>query len=382
MTHRERLLTALSHKEPDHVPLDLAAHGATGIHCVAYQRLRKHLGLPDKPSSIWHPMQQLADPDEDVLRIVPTDVRKLLRNPSSKWKYEEKMTGDTLSYTDEFGITFCMPKGGFYFDPRIHPLAGAQSVADIENHPWPDSADPARFEGLVDRARAIRETTGAALVLASICPGPLEIGLWLRGFDQFLMDSVLNPDIFQAIGEKIAEIKIRYWNAVLPLVKDYVDVVAESEDLGAQNGLMLSADTYRRFLKPLHTKVFSAIRKHTDAPIFLHSCGAIREVIPDLIESGVNILNPIQVSAYGMDSKELKRDFGADLVFWGGGCDTQAVLSRGTKQQIRDEVKRRIDDLAPGGGFVFTQVHNIQADVPPENILAMWEAWEEFGSYR
>jgi uroporphyrinogen decarboxylase len=380
MTHRQRILTTLAHREPDRVPMDLGAHGSTGIHWLAYRRLRRHLGLPEKPIRIWHTMQQLADPDEDLLHVAEASARRLGRNDPRGWRLQVAEEQDRLSWKDEFGITFVMPRGGLYYDPRGHPLAAAESVEEIERFPWPDPTDPARFAGVAERARELRERTGCAVALNSICAGPLEMGQWLRGYDRFMMDLMIEPGIAQAIVERVAELKIGYWNTVLPLVEGLVDIVGESDDLGHQQGLLVSAQVYRRFLKPRHAKVHAAIRKHTDAPLYFHSCGAIREILPDMIETGVDIINPVQVGAAGMDSRALKRDFGKDLVFWGGGCDTQRVLPGGSKDEIRREVRRRIDDLAPGGGFVFAPVHNIQADVRPESILALWEAWAEFGA--
>ncbi len=381
MTHRQRILATLAHREPDHVPMDLGAHGSTGIHRAAYARLRAHLGLPPKPERVWHVMQQLADPDEDLLAVADASARRLGRGDPRGWRLEVTEEPDRRSWQDEFGITFVMPRGGLYFDPRGHPLAAAESVADIERYPWPDPTDPARFAGIAERARELRDRTGCAVALNSICAGPLEMGQWLRGYDRFMMDLALEPGIAEAIVERVTALKIDYWNAVLPLVGALVDIVGESDDLGHQQGLLVSAQTYRRFLKPRHARVRAAIRKHVDAPLYFHSCGAIREILPDMIESGVDIINPVQVSAAGMDSRGLKRDFGKDLVFWGGGCDTQRVLPAGSREEIRREVRSRIDDLAPGGGFVFAPVHNIQADIRPESILALWEAWREFGAY-
>jgi uroporphyrinogen decarboxylase len=174
-----------------------------------------------------------------------------------------------------------------------------------------------------------------------------------------------------------------FWAAALEEIGDLLDVAVEYDDLGWQSGLLISKEMYRRYVKPRHRELFSFIKEHSRPAVFLHSCGAVYDLIPDFIETGVDILNPVQVSAAGMDNtRQLKEEFGADLVFWGGGVDTQAILPRGSTDAVKEEVKRRIGDLAPGGGFVFAAVHNLQPDVPPENIAAMWEAWEEYGSYR
>ena len=381
MTGRERLRTALAHQEADHVPFDLGACGATGILWQAYGHLRKYLGLPERPIRIWHTMGQLADPDEDLLQCLAADVRRLQLNPHGGWDLNIVEHDDGRSYVDAFGIRFHMPEGSLYFDPRGHPLKDMDTVQAIERYPWPDPTDPANSPGLAEAARQLRESTGAAVAMGSFWVGPLEGMTWLRGFEQSMMDLALNPKLTQAIMEKIVELAIAYYNKVLPQVRDWVDVIGVSDDLGGQQGPLISLEMYRKYMKPLHTRLFSTIKQHTDAAIFFHSCGSVWDFLPDLIESGIDILNPVQVGAAKMDTKALKREFGRDLVFWGGGCDTQEILPRGTPEQVRDEVKRRIDDLAPGGGFVFNPVHNIQAGVPPENIMAMWDAWSEYGVY-
>ena len=381
MLSHERLKLALKHQEPDHLPFDLGAHGATGIHWKAYLRLRKYLGLPETSLRIWDTMQQLAYCEEDLLNYLQVDVRLLERNPSSQWKLNIFNDEDGQSYIDEWGVKFHMPEDGLYFDPRGYPLRDVETVQEIERYPWADPTDPARFAGLYERAKQIRENTGAGVALGSCIVGLFEGLNWLRGFEQSMIDLVTNEKLVEAIMEKIAEIKIAYWSTVLPLMGDSVDVVSESDDLGSQRGPLISIPMYRKYMKKLHTRVFSTIKKYTDAPIFFHSCGSVWDFLPDFIESGIDILNPVQVRAAKMDTKELKRKFGRDLSFWGGGCDTQEILPSGSPDQVKDEVKRRIDDLAPGGGFVFNPVHNIQADVPPENIMAMWETWKEYGQY-
>jgi uroporphyrinogen decarboxylase len=245
-----------------------------------------------------------------------------------------------------------------------------------------DPVEDARFDELRDFAEKVRNE-GRAFVLGGISAGMLEMGLWLRGFENFFCDLHENRSLAEAICDKILELKMRYWEKALSLLGDLVDVVQEGDDYGGQQGLLISPQIWREVFKPRLRQLFSHIKRC--APhvfIFFHSCGSIYEIIPDLIEVGVDILNPVQVAAANMDTKRLKREFGDCLTFWGGGVDTQRVLPRGTTEQVREEVKRRIEDLAPGGGFVFATVHNIQADVPPENILAMWEAVQEFGRYR
>jgi uroporphyrinogen decarboxylase len=204
----------------------------------------------------------------------------------------------------------------------------------------------------------------------------------MRGFENYFSDFANNEKLLTSLMEKVMMLKMEYWDKALAEVGDYADAVGEADDFAGQYRMLISPGMYRRIVKPLHKRLFDFIHARTKAKIFFHSCGAIRPVIGDLIEVGVDILNPVQVSATGMDSAELKKEFGKDIVFWGGGVDTQRVLGDGTPQQVRDDVRRRIEDLAPGGGFVFATVHNIQGNVPPENIMAMWETLQEYGIYK
>jgi uroporphyrinogen decarboxylase len=324
--------------------------------------------------------QRLAVVDDDVIDVLGLDVKGI--NPRSPATYKRIVSddGEYLSYLDEWGVTRRMPKDGFFFDPVSAPLAGDISEADVDRFPWPDPSDPARYEGLVEEARRIAEE-GRAVYVASICSGLTEVFFKIRGFEDGYMDLVANPGLARRIMERILEIKLQYWEHVLPALGDAIDVAGESDDLGGQQGLLFSPTTYRELVRPLHAELFSAIHKRSEAKVFLHCCGAIRELIPDLIDVGVDVLNPVQVSAVGMESGALKRDFGRDLVFWGGGVDTQRVLASGTAEQVREDVSRHVIDLKRGGGFVFAAVHNIQANVSPENVFAMWAAFREHASY-
>jgi uroporphyrinogen decarboxylase len=211
--------------------------------------------------------------------------------------------------------------------------------------------------------------------------GAFETAGWLRGLEQFYMDLALDPGLACAIVDRLLEIKLGFLERALAQIGDVLDVVGEGDDLGGQHAPLISPDMYRKLVKPRHRQLFQFIHEHSRAKIMLHSCGSIRPLIPDLIEIGVDILNPVQVSAADMDSADLKREFGRELAFWGGGVETQHVLPFGTPQEVRDDVRRRLDDLMPGGGYVFNPVHNIQAGVPACNIMAMWEAYREHGIY-
>lgn len=272
-------------------------------------------------------------------------------------------------------------EGGYYYDLCTSPLAAAETVVDIERYAFPDSLDEARFTGmrqLAERERALEK----AFVVGGICPGMLEMGQWLRGFENFYCDLALNRPLAEALCDKIIELKMLYWDRALAEVGDLIDVVQEGDDYGSQQALQISPQIFRQVFKPRLARLISHIKERAPhAKLFFHSCGSVYEILPDLIEVGVDILNPVQVAAAHMDSGQLKRQFGDALTFWGGGVDTQQVLPTGTPAQVRDEVRRRLDDLAPGGGFVFAAVHNIQADVPPENILALRQTVTECGVY-
>lgn len=377
---RARVQAALRHEELDRVPLDMGGSRVTGIHVDAYRSLRELLALPPMEPTIGDFQQRLAVVDDDVIDVLGLDVKGI--NPRSPATYKRIVSddGEYLSYLDEWGVTRRMPKDGFFFDPVSAPLAGDISEADVDRFPWPDPSDPARYEGLVEEARRIAEE-GRAVYVASICSGLTEVFFKIRGFEDGYMDLVANPGLARRIMERILEIKLQYWEHVLPALGDAIDVAGESDDLGGQQGLLFSPTTYRELVRPLHAELFSAIHKRSEAKVFLHCCGAIRELIPDLIDVGVDVLNPVQVSAVGMESGALKRDFGRDLVFWGGGVDTQRVLASGTAEQVREDVSRHVIDLKRGGGFVFAAVHNIQANVSPENVFAMWAAFREHASY-
>lgn len=387
MTSYDRVKTALEHREPDRVPFDLGGSVLTGINKEAYQALRAYLGLPELPIEVYDSKQQLARVHQDVLDRLRVDVRCVDPGaPNNPGLATDVVTeGEYRAFTNEWGIKWKMPiDGGLYFDMAGHPLADAESIADLERFAWPDPLDDGRFATMKERADRYVHEEHKAYILGRNAAGMFEVALWMRGFEKFFMDLVLNPGFAEALLDIIAEIKMKYWQRALETVGENVLVVSEADDIATQRGLMMSVDMYKQFIFPRHQRLFEHIRKSARSRvyIFYHSCGAVKEMIPYLIEEGVEILNPVQVSAAGMDTAELKRRFGRDLTFWGGGVDTQRVLPRGTPQQVREEVRRRIADLAPGGGFVFNTVHNVQGDVPPQNFMAMWEALQEFGPYR
>jgi len=384
LTPAERLKTALNHKEPDKIPFDLGSTNITGININAYKGYLDFKGWRalDESPKILDTVQQLAKVPENVLTKLSVDTRGLFTCPPAGFKLARTENERYQAFTDNWGITWQMPKeNGRYYDMCAHPLAGDIEISDIEKFPWPDPLDDSIFADMPDQIAAL-ESSGYGLVLNGFTSGILEMGLRLRGFEQFFMDLFINPGLAEAILDKLTELKCIYWEKALGLFGDKVLVAVEADDLGTQTSQLISPETYRKLLKSRHKQIISVIKKQAPhSKVFFHTCGAVRPLIPDLIEAGVDILNPVQVAAKDMDTKALKKDFGDCITFWGGAVDTQQTLPRGTPEQVKDEVKRRIEDLAPSGGFVFSAVHNIQADVPPANIEAMLEALSQYGIY-
>jgi uroporphyrinogen decarboxylase len=385
MNSRERVLTALDHKEPDRVPFDLGSTLVTGISHKTYRGLLPLLGLdPRREVRMLDVIQQLAIVDEDALQRLRVDVRGVLLRPSSTWRRVIQEDATSTFFADQWGIVWRMPKqNGMYYDMTFHPLPG-DDPADLDRFPWPDPTDPARWQGLTEEAKALREAGEYAIILGStgVTVGLLQTAQWLQGYVDSFTNLAGNPAFMHRLLDKLTELDMAFWEAFLPVVGPYLDIVLYADDFGVQDGLVMSLAMYRQYFRPRYRRIFERIKQL--APhmrIFFHTCGSAQDILPELIEVGVDIFNPVQVSASKMDTRQLKREFGADITFWGGGVDTQRVLPRGTPQQVKDEVRRRIEDLAPGGGFVFNTVHNIQRDVPPENVIAMCEALAEYGAY-
>ena len=383
MTPRERLRAALQHTEPDRVPFDLASTQVTGISLGAYRNLRAFLGLPALEPRLLDVMQQVVIPHDDLMERLAVDTRAVYPLCSTNWNVAPVDEGDYLAIRDEWSLKHRMPKdGGHYFSLCESPLDDTMLTREaIDGLDWPDAADPRRWAGLREQALALR-AAGYPVVMKSLCAGILEMACRIRPMDKFMMDLAMDEATAVHLLRKITDLKLAFWNGALEELGDVIDVAAEADDYGTQDSMLISPDMYRRLLKPLQAELFSVIRKKlTDGFVFFHSCGNVRGLIPDFIEIGVDILNPVHITATGMEPVALKKDFGNDIRFWGGGVETQTVLPRGTVQQVKDDVKKNLDALAPGGGYVFNTVHNIQSDVPPENIMAMWDALREFGAY-
>lgn len=372
MTRRDRVLTALNHETPDRVPRDLGGSVVTSIALPTYRELRKALGLPEIAPRVLETVQQIAVVDDDVLDALDLDVVPLFANPPSLPTVIRTEPDGGQAFEDDFGATVRMPPGCRYFDWCEFPLREATLDA-LDRLPWPDPDDPARWAGLRERALALRASTDRAIFGMAPCGHDL-FNQWfrVRGMVAALEDLLLNGEVAEAFFDRLLETILRAQTYFLDAVGDLIDIHFTADDLCGQHGPLISPALYRRIIKPRQAQIVALIKTKTKAKVFYHTCGAVREFIPDLIEIGVDILNPVQVSAAGMDTAVLKREYGAHLSFWGGGCDTQRVLPFGTPAEVRAEVQRRLRDLSPGGGYVFNPVHNIQPGVPVANVLALF----------
>ena len=382
MTSRERVMLALNHKEPDRIPIDLGATIVTSISNRTYGELERYLGLPVEEIKVLDYVQQLPYVSDAMLQRFGVDFRMVQLPAATTSSVEIFEEGDYYAFFDRWGSKLHMPKTrGFYFDWVDFPIKEPTMEAlDAYQWPQPDAVEVNVQLGRL--AKQLFETSTYALVGSAVIGGGIfEQPARVMGLQNFLMALISEPDFAGRLMETITDIYIESCNRYLDYVGPYIQVFTYWDDVAGQNGWLIRPELYRKIIKPKQRRLVEAIKKKTNAKLFYHSCGATRDLIPDLIELGFDILNPVQVSAKGMDTKELKAQFGRDIVFWGGGVDTQHVLPFGKPQEVVDEVKRRIDDLAPGGGFVFAAVHNIQALVPPENIVAAFDTALEYGKY-
>ncbi len=409
MTPRERIKTALDHREPDRIPVDLGGHRSSGISAIAYHRLRKHLELPERPVRVYDMVQQLAIVDEDVLDLFQVDTIELGRGfllEDEDWNpwvlpdgtpceipcyiHLEKQNEDWILFDEggqEVGI---MKKGSLYFEQTHFPLMQRgiknDQFEDLEEmlgrnmwsavvHPGAHlEMDESGLQEMAQRAKALRESTDRA-VIGLFGGNMFELPQMLYRMDHYLLATGLYPDKVAELSERLAAIHMKNLEKWLGAVGPYIDLVLFGDDLGGQQGPLISPDAYREFYKPYHRQLWKRARELADVKVQLHCCGGIYELLDDLIDAGLDAVNPVQISCRGMEPKRLKRDFGDRITFWGGGCDTQRILPEVTPAEVTRHVREMNSLLSPGGGFVFQQVHNILANVPPENVVAMMEAF-------
>jgi len=385
MNSRERVIETINHREPDRIPFDLAGTTWTGITNQAYQNLRIFLGKEQEKPEWSDVVQQIVIPSADILETLETDIRGLFPLTSHNWDVYNKLIDkeDFLEYFDEWGFTHKFPKvNGYWFSLVKSPMENIPpDEKEISGYRWPYSANKERIKGLRVKALHFREQ-GKIVTLKGLCAGIFEMHQRIRGVTNAMLDPMLYPAFSDLLIGKIADLKIEFWKMALEELADVIDIVAEGDDYGTQDSQLIGHEDFRQIYKPHISRIISTAKQYApNAKIMFHSCGNVRPLIPDFIEMGIDILNPVHVNAVGMEPYQLKKDFGKDIVFWGGGVDTQKILPSGTVYDVKYEVKKNIDALAPGGGFVFAAVHNIQSEVPPQNILAMCETVKEYGRY-
>jgi uroporphyrinogen decarboxylase len=412
MTSRERVLAVLNHQEPDRVPLDLSGHRSSGIAAIAYARLRRELGLPARPIRVYDPVQQLAIVDEDVLQRFHIDAIELGRAFALEDRHWQEWTlpdgtpclmpswvrlrrepGRWTVLSESGRVLGQMPDGVLYFEQIHFPFAEGDDLAHLPEHlgesmwhavaspPGPLATGSAGFNLLAEGARRLRGQTDRAII-GLFGGNLLELGQMLYRNDNFLMLLAAEPRRAHAFLDAAVAMYLPALERFLGAVGRHIDVVLFGDDLGSQRGPQVSPAMYREFFQPRERLMWSSARQLAPhIKIMLHCCGGVRELLPGLIEAGLDTINPVQISCQGMAAAGLKRDFGAQLTFWGGGCDTREILSHGTAERVAAHVREQVKTLKPGGGFVFQQVHNIMADVPAANIVAMFDAAFDAGRY-
>jgi len=383
MTSRQRVLKAINHEIPDRVPIDFGGF-QTGIHKKAYAELLDYLGIKKEKIITLDPIQGLAKPSEEILRRFRTDIRYVLAHNPDNFKGEiVKNTRDSSLWydlKDEFGVVWSMlGDQQLYMDITHHPLANA-TVDDIADYSFPNGDDMSRFTGVRQQAEQIRDETPYALS-TGIGGVVYEYCWYMRGLERWFMDMIENPAFCEALLDRILQFWIDYYTAFMAQIGDIVDIVMIGDDIAGQHGPLFSPELYRRIVKPRQKKLVQHIKSLTKAKIWYHTCGSCIQYIPELLDNGIDILNPVQISADNMDPALLKGKYGERLVFWGGCIDAQHILPFAKASEVREHVRRNIEIFKPGGGYVFNNVHNIQVGVPAENIVALFDAAYEFGFY-
>jgi uroporphyrinogen decarboxylase len=368
MKPRERVAACIRHQEPDRPPIDLGGQSNTTLTRAAFDALMLSLGSTDTPGGVVSRAFQTVEAPEWLLQRFGVDLRSV--KPGKPVVSGERTYPDG-SYTDHWGVTFAPALGGTYYDVSRSPLRDAE-YGDLDAyHPF-DPSDRGISEGAEEKARQIADDTDFALV-GNLTESQIFERAWhLRGFDQFLMDLHTDKKLSHKLLRIITDFQIQKTEGFLRKVGRWLSIVKVSDDLAGQLNPLVSPETYREMLKPYHREYFAHIRKLTDAQIALHCCGNLRPLLPDLMEAGVQIIHPFQACCEAMEPSGLKREFGSELIFW-GGMDTQRFLPRASVQEVRAEARRIISLMSPGGGFIFAPSHNLQADVPPENVTAMYD---------
>ncbi|MCF7973458.1 MAG: methyltransferase [Phycisphaerae bacterium] len=410
MTPRERIIAAIEHRQPDQVPVDLGSNPSSGISAIAYHRLKQTLGVTKGHTRVYDVVQQLAQPEEavlDRLGVDVLDIGRLFNDRDSDWYDVTLADGSPAQYpvwfrpiqredgaceVEQAGTVIArMPASGTFFDQTFFPylegypehfqgLSQAMQMvlwAALAHSPWDHARESDFWVQLRDRTLGLRQTTDRALMVVVGC-NLFEWGTFLRRMDNFLMDLALMPDQVERLVTALMDLHMQTLVKVCETVGDCVDIIRFGDDLGMMGGAFMSRDMYCQFFKAHHAQLNRYVHTHTPMKTFLHSCGSIYSLLPDLIDAGFDIINPVQTNCRDMEPARLKAEFGEAITFWGGGCDTARVLGQGTPADVRQHVLDRLEIFAPGGGFVFNTIHNILPEVPAENIRAAFDAVAEF----
>jgi len=407
MTSRERVMAAINHKTPDKCPLDLGSTPSSGISAIAYNNLKKHLGMTNGHTRIYDVVQQVVQPEDEIIEkfgVDIIDIGRVFNEKDSDWydttladgsigqypvwfKPQKQPNGDYLVFDKEGTQIARMPVGATFFDQTYFPYVndypdnyddldrqmGKVLWSALVHSPWDHAGEENFYSNLRERVIKLRQSTDKALMITCGC-NLFEWGTFLRRMDNFLMDIYSDEENVEALIEQLMIRHLASLEKVCAAIGDVVDILRFGDDLGMTTGMFMSREKYQQFFKPYHTKLNEYVHTHSNMKTLLHSCGSLYTIIPDLIDAGYDILNPVQTSARDMDPETLKREFGKDITFWGGGCNTKSVLNRATPDEVYDYCRRMIDIFNKDGGFVFNQEHNIMPDVPPENIIAMYRA--------
>lgn len=413
MNSREYVLQAINHKQPDKVPVDLGATPSSGISAIAYNNFTKHIGLKNSRTHIYDVVQELAQPEDEVIEILGIDIldigREFNKNESDWYditlsdgscakypvwfKPEKDEKGNLLVYNQKRELIAKKPQGATFFDQTLFPYIDGypddySKLPDAMNKvlwqalahsPWDNAAQDGFWEKLREKALHLRNTTDKALMVVAGC-NLFEWGTFLRRMDNFLMDLFMDPDNIKKMLDALLELHLASLEKICQAVGDVVDIIRIGDDLGTDNGPFMPTEVYQDIFKPRHKQIIEYIKTNSNMNVLLHSCGGIFPLIADLIDIGLDIINPVQTNAYQMDPIMLKQEYGKDITFWGGGIDTRTVLNNGTPEEVKAQVRERLEIFSKGGGFIFNTVHNILPDVPPENIIAMFEAIDEFNA--
>ncbi|MFR9636645.1 MAG: uroporphyrinogen decarboxylase family protein [Rikenellaceae bacterium] len=412
MTSRERVIAAINHQQPDRVPLDLGATPSSGISAIAYSNLVKHIGRPELPVQIYDVVQQLAQPDMsliDQFGIDVLDIGRMFNPKPTDWHPTTLANGDSALYPAWFkpelqadGSYNCydddgkrilakMPSGATFFDQTYFPYvdnypadySGLDSEmgrilwARYAHSPWDHCNEPDFWEQLRAGALHLRQTTDKALMIVCGC-NLFEWGTFLRRMNNFLMDTLCERDNVERMLDQLLERHLATLEKVCAAVGDVVDIIRFGDDLGMTTGPFMDVESYQTLFKPRHKQLCDYVKKNSSMRTFIHSCGSISLLMPDLIDAGIEIFNPVQTNAKDMSPEFIKKEFGQDCTLWGGGIETVGTLNNGSREQIREQIFERMEIMSKDGGFVFNTVHNIMPDVPPENILTMYEAVKEW----